>query len=260
MANFEVNELLKNMGIDFNVGKPNLKNIHENETGIIIANGPSLYTIPIDFLNKYPSIGMNNIYLYGMTDEEIAGYPHEHADVKFVPDYYTILGLDQLNTDADLSYIKPILPHLKVMFCNRLLGPYLNYDNVYFIHTYSLLNHGRIRNTRQFSYDPLDRIGVGFTNTYVCAQIMFWLGFSTVYIVGLDNDYFADPEKKHFYLDDPRFCADIPRDGYRAMQLGSMYVMGLAKEAYHLAGRKLVNVNDVNNTPLDCVRFEDLEW
>jgi len=254
---YETNALLKNALIDFNVGKPDLRDRYAGETGIIIANGPSLNDIPLDFLTAYPSMGMNNIYLYGMTDEEVARYPD--TPLKFCPTFYCILGLDQLNSDEKLSYIKPMLPHLEVMFINRLLGPYMNYDKCYFFHTISLKKKAKAVNSRLFSFDPLDRIGIGFTNTYVACQLMFYLGFDTVYVVGCDNDYARDPEKMHFYPNDPRFCCE-PLDGRRVTEQGSRYVLGLAKEAYEYAGRQLINVNDVNNTPLDCIKPEELEW
>ena len=81
-------------------------------------------------------------------------------------------------------------------------------------------------------------------------QVMYYLGFEKVLCVGLDNDYGADPDKLHFYPNDPRFATE-PGMGRKVFQKGSNYVFGLAKEAYENDGREIINVNETNNTPFE---------
>jgi hypothetical protein len=41
----------------------------------------------------------------------------------------------------------------------------------------------------KFSLTPLESIYEGFTVTYVCLQLAFWMGFDTVLLVGVDHSY-----------------------------------------------------------------------
>ena len=38
-----------------------MKDSHKDETGLIVANGPSLETVSTELLEKYPTMGMNRI-------------------------------------------------------------------------------------------------------------------------------------------------------------------------------------------------------
>ncbi|RLC81723.1 MAG: hypothetical protein DRJ03_19835, partial [Chloroflexi bacterium] len=212
----------KHLMTDFNKNKEDIHNKYQGETGLLIANGPSLRSVPLDFLRKYKSIGTNNIYLYNLTDEEIDRYPN-NVELKFSPNFYTILGIDQLDSEEDLSYIRPVLEFCEYAFINRLVYPAYDKDKVYAIHS---INHetGKRANPKQtFSFEPLKTLGIGYTNTYIMLQIMYYLGFTKLYIVGLDNDYGADPNQLHYYKNDPRFACE-PYMGRTAHRRGSNMV------------------------------------
>lgn len=234
----------ESMMTDWNKDKPSIKDTYEG-TAVLMANGKSLDDVPREFLNKYHTIGTNNIYLYGMTDEEVAQYPG--IPPKFYPDFYTILGANQIDTEEKRSYSLPLIEKAQYAFVNRIRCRHYDLPNIYGIHGKRLSTGTRPSNKAKFSYDIMDYVGIGFTNTYVMLQILYYLGFKEVLCVGLDNDYGADPERLHFYANDSRFSNE-PNMGRTAHRNGSNYVFGLANEAYKKDGRKIININKKNNT------------
>ncbi len=241
---------------NFNIDKPNLKDIRKGETCIIIANGPSLADVPLDFFSKYRTFGVNNIYLHGMTDEEIAEYPN--IPPKFFPTYYTILGGDQLDSEEKISYCMPVIKDAENAFVNRYAYPFFDFPHVYAIHSVDLITRNKPQ-PKKFSKEPLRRVGIGFTNIYISLQLAYWMGFTTALCVGLTNDYGADSEKLHFYKNDPRFATE-PFMGRPEHQTGSILMFQRALDAFEANGRKIINVcpeEFKNNTPFEWGRPEE---
>jgi hypothetical protein len=238
---------------DFNIGKAHIQDTYTG-TAVLIANGDSLNEVPFDFLQKHYTIGTNNIYLYGLNEQEVSVYPD--IEPKFVPNFYTILGYDQVDSEEKRRYSAPVIHKSDLAFVNRIFYTHFDLPNVYAIHGIRLSTGSRPYNKSQFSDDIMDWVGIGFTNTYVMLQILFYLGFTEVLCVGLDNDYGIHPERLHFYPNDPRFACE-PNMGRQSHQKGSNYVFGLAKEFYKAHGRKIININKKNNTPFEG---RDPEW
>ena len=218
-------------------------NLHKGEVGLIVANGPGLENIPIEFLKKYPSLGCNRITL--MAPE-------------FVPTYYSCIGFNQVDTPEKRATFDAMLGHpdCKAAFINRLFAHHFAYDNIFTI------MGGRyygIENTRFFSLDPLNITGLGFTMTFVLLQIAFYMGFSKVLIVGLDHHYDEGP-KKHFYTDDEVADFEVaPGPLYRndtdLWQQGADLVFQVARKVYEDAGREIINLS----IPSACEIFRKQE-
>ena len=242
----ESSEVLRNVYMDWNKGKQDILNAYSG-TVILIANGGSLNDVPDSFLEKHPTIGTNNIYLKGLTDEEITQYPN--IEPGFIPTFYTILGADQLGTKEARSYCRPAIEGAKLAFVNRGHYPHFDLPHVYGIHGIMLSTKGRPEPKWKFSTDIMDFVGNKYTNTYVMLQVVYYLGFTEVLCVGLDNDYEAG-EYRHFYPDDPRFSCESSW-GNQAHRSGSNYMFGIAKEAFDNDGRKIYNINNNNNTPFE---------
>ena len=231
--------------VDFNKQKDTIYNRYEGKTGIVIANGPSKERVPDDFLLRYPSIGVNNVYLRGMSEAEVKQYPG--ISPKFYPTFYCILGLNQLNDNVKAEYPRPLIEAAELAFVNRIAYPVYHAENVYAIHGIRLSTHDRPNPKETFSYDIMDYVGISYTITYVALQIMYYLGFTKIYMVGLDNDYGADPGKLHNYPNDPRFACE-PSMGRTAFRKGSDYVFSLAKQAYEADGRRIINLHKNDTT------------
>lgn len=209
-----------------------LRNRHEGETGIVIANGPSLLDVPTGFLDQYPTIGCNHM---GCACE----------DSYYSPTYWDQLGLNQVKTEEQREHYYPAIEQAEAAFVNRFVEHKFPFDNVYGIISRGALGrelpqpHGN----RTFSTDALDAVGIGFTQTYISFQIAYMLGFDTVLVVGLDNDYGDGPNRDHYY--------DVEDDGVihlgspysnEEFQEGSDFMFFLARKAYEADGRRIINL------------------
>ena len=119
----------------------------------IIGNGPSLKDVSNETLSKIPSFGSNGILL------------------RFEPTYY--VAVNPLAIDR-------FLPLIETAKCQKFLT-----------HSDALCPHMLLRSmpTPLFSYDPLKFVYEGYTVTFVCLQLAFALGFTDVFLVGVDHRY-----------------------------------------------------------------------
>lgn len=202
------------------------------KTCIIIGNGPSLNDIPLEFLESYPTFGTNRIYL--MED--------------FEPTYYVS--------------VNPLVISQSVEEINKLSCP------KYIRHTHAdkikdsipLYSAGHWT----FSKDPLKYVFEGFTVTYVCMQLAYWLGFQNVLLVGVDH-YFktkGNPNQEVISKgDDPNhFSKDYFNKGvsWNLPDLAnSERAYKLAKRIYNKDGRQIYNLT--TKTALDVYPREDWE-
>jgi len=134
-----------------------MKNIHAGETCLIIGNGPSLKDIPLSFLNRYPSFGTNRIYLLD----------------GFTPTYYA--SVNPLVIEQSLAEINDLdcTKFVRMDYGQKITG------------SYPLIS----AKVPMFSKDPLKCVYEGFTVTYVCMQLAFWMGFTTALLVGVDHRF-----------------------------------------------------------------------
>jgi hypothetical protein len=217
------------------------KDRHKGETCILIANGPGLDNIPVEFLKKYPSFGVNRI---------------TQMLPEFAPTYYSCIGLNQLDTADKRATIYPVIEHmdLRAAFINRLAIQYFRHPKVW-----SILSGGpygqKVEERRAFSLSPLEIVGIGATQLYMSMQIANYMGFKTMLIVGMDHEYPKGP-KKHFYRDDevPLFeSAPGPRyndDSDTWRQVADM-ILKNAKLALDSLGVEVVNLSN----PTKCTLF-----
>jgi hypothetical protein len=164
------------------------KDLHKDQECIIIANGPSLKKVPIEFLESRPSFGCNRIHVLW----EKKG---------FAPTYYVSLGLNHLWEKSQRDRVIPFLASVKAAFLNRMTIHEFPQPNVY-----SILSNQWVKSQEEkesYSNSPLEWIGIGRTMIYGLLQIADYMGFSTALVVGLDHEY-PPPEnpKKHFYRDE----------------------------------------------------------
>lgn len=134
-----------------------MKNTHKGETCLVIGNGPSLADVPLDFLNKYPSFGTNRIYR--MKD--------------FTPTYYVAVNPEIIKQSTDEIGTIDAHKFIRDGFADK------------FEDAIPLKNSGQ----PQFSKEPLKLLYEGFSVTYVCLQLAYWMGFKTVLLVGVDHKY-----------------------------------------------------------------------
>lgn len=185
---------------------------------IIAGNGPSLRSVPMDFLKQYPTFGTNRCYL------------------KFTPTYYTVINSLVINQYRDEINA---LPTMK--FARAGMG----------------IRGAQLASSTQdnFSLEPLKWVNEGYTVTYVCLQLAYWMGFRQVFLVGLDHRYEFDGkpnERKRMDGADPNhFDPDYFKGAeWQNPDLANSEKYYLcARAVYEADGRMIINLTP--NTALD---------
>lgn len=141
-----------------------LENRHKGERAVLVANGPSLNKMSLDFLQRETVIGMNKIFL---------GF----KKFRFYPRYYLAINRLVLKQSAhiikDLTCTKFIPVHSRSFLPESALTYHIDTDNP----------------PARFCKDISIGMHEGWTVTYAGLQIAYYLGFDEVVIIGLDHRY-----------------------------------------------------------------------
>ena len=132
-------------------------NIHSGETCVIIGNGPSLNNVPKEWLDKHITFGSNKIYR-----------------LPYVPDYYCII--DEVALYRCLPKLQSGWRPKRQMFLRAEACIEDNYP------IYPVVHAG-------FSRDITNFVVMGGTTTYALLQIVNFMGFKKIYLVGVDHHY-----------------------------------------------------------------------
>ncbi len=161
------------------------KDVHKNESCFIVATGPSLTSQDLDTLKKHghTTISMNNIFpiFYHTT---------------WRPNYYAVCDRTALKIWKDEIISSDIPTKFISTFCDNfsefsldksVIGINCNYDR-------------EIKEFPKFSTDISKVIYLGWTVTYICIQLAIYMGFSKIYLLGVDfsASKIKDPSKRHF--------------------------------------------------------------
>lgn len=130
-----------------------LKDKYLGEPCLIIGNGKSLAHESNEFLSMIPSFGTNRIYM------------------KFTPSFYVCV-----NPLVAEQYKHEI----EMLKCPKFVTDRVNIPGAIPLHS----NH-----IMAFSRNPEEYICEGYTVTYVCMQLAYFMGFQNIYLIGVDHDY-----------------------------------------------------------------------
>jgi len=216
------------------------KDIHRGQVGLLVATGPSLAQVPLDFLKSFPAMSMNRI---------------TYLVPRFVPDYYLSIGLTHFDTEDKRDTMKPLISHpdCQLAFIQRAWAWWYPWRKVVATQgTHPM--YGQPVGSPAFSLDPRICLGTTTNSAYPCLQVMHWLGFETVLIVGLDHRYPEGTTEKHFYDDDEFPGFDIGPGKYTEEQWEQIGNSGLmiAEQVYHQTSRKILNLTEGSA----CTAFE----
>lgn len=199
-----------------------LRNLHKDEIGVVIGNGTGLNNVPLDFLYQYPTFGTNRIYLLE----------------NFTPDYYVCV-----NPEVIRQYSKEIEAIESFKFISEKA---IYKGNAYRIQT-SATGHA----LPAFSMEPYIWIPEGFTVTYVCLQLAFFMGFKTILLVGVDHKYRFSGQPNELLTakgkDVNHFSSEYFANGakWNAPDLEKCeQYYALAEQVYRNAGREIINLSD----------------
>jgi hypothetical protein len=192
---------------------------HAGGSCIVIGNGPSLKSVPVEFLKSRLSFGTNRIYLL----------PGFTADF-----YVSVNPLVIEQSVAEINAYPAKAKFIASQFASDIKG------------SYPLVSTGN----RTFSYNPAAYIFEGHTVTYACLQLAFHMGFTTVLLVGVDHTYKMDssPNSETTWQgDDPNHFDPSYFRGTRWNNpdlQNSEIAYRLARKAFEDAGRKIINVTE----------------
>jgi hypothetical protein len=140
------------------------KNIHRGERCFIIGNGPSLNQLDLTLLKNEYTFGMNRIYM---------AFP----EMGYKTSYYVCMN-DLVVEQCARDIQKMDIPRFLSWRARKWVT--LD-DNLQFIYT-SYTGSG-------FSKEITGRVWESATVTYISLQLAYYMGFETVYLIGVDHNF-----------------------------------------------------------------------
>ncbi len=141
-----------------------LRNRHQGQRCVLVANGPSLNQMDLSFLKNEIVIGLNKIFL---------GF----KKFGFYPRYYVAINEKVIEQSA---------VEIKKLNCLKFIAK----RSQELIPENSMTYHLETQNPHQrFCKDISFGIHEGWTVTYAALQIAYFLGFHEVVIIGMDHRY-----------------------------------------------------------------------
>ncbi len=200
------------------------RNRYEGQRCFVVGNGPSLCETDLSKLNGEFTFGMNRIYL--AFDEN----DFKPSCLVSVND----LVLEQCHEDIQALD----LPKFVGWRARSFFDP--GQDLMFLDTDYTP--------PADFSGDATGRLFEGFTVTYVCLQLAYFMGFSKAILIGVDHNFVTQGPANAVVTsegDDPNhFAANYFGKGFR-WQLpdleGSERAYRMAKTAYEQDGREIVD-------------------
>jgi hypothetical protein len=150
-------------------------NIHKRGRCFIVGNGPSLNKTDLSLLKDEYTIGVNGIF-------------YKYDEIGFEPTYYVVednhVIADNLKRIIEIDYAIKLFPDVYA----DVIG---NTPHTFFFPMdigFYLASHPDFERPR-FSKDITEVVYAGQTVTYVNLQLAFYMGFSEVYLIGVDFSY-----------------------------------------------------------------------
>ncbi len=187
-----------------------LHNTHKGERCFIVATGPSLRFEDLETLrrNKEICFSMNSIY-------EAFGETRWRPDYFLVDDCY-MLGDDNVDWDA-IDAPNKLMGDTNEKFWNKKKkDKYLKYHQIYEM-CQDRLPH--------FTDDFSTRTYLGYTVTYTCIQLAAYMGFSKIYLLGVDFSYANERNATygHFYKEEKKEAVGYTKEVLNAYKATRKY-------------------------------------
>jgi hypothetical protein len=208
-----------------------LKDQYKGKRAFIIGNGPSLKQTDMSKLRGEITFGMNRIYLM---------FPELGFKTTFLS-VVNDLVIEQTADDlATLDLPKFLCWRSRRFFSpGQFSGPQADKQPTFLYTTYD---------APRFSTDVRGRVWEGATVSYVTMQLAYHMGFSEVILIGVDHNYTTTGQPNTTIVsagDDPNhFSSAYFGKGFR-WQLPDLetseIAYRMAREAYHKAGRRLLD-------------------
>lgn len=197
-------------------------NLYYGERCFLIANGPSLTKTNLNLLTNEITFGLNRIYL-------------NYKNMNFKPNFLVCINKLVLSQFAE-DFKKEQMPKF---FNWESRKEYKNVEDVFFV--------GNGLKSKEFSEDISRSITPAATVTYAALQIIFYMGFKEVIIVGMDHNFQFkgkpnESQKRDETIDANHFAPDYFPKGskWETPDLSSSeYFYKIAREVFESDGRRI---------------------
>ena len=224
----------------FSYSHPELErfhNIHKNEQCFIIGNGPSLSSKDLETLRqkKIFSFASNKIY-------KIFEYSEWRPDCYCVSDGVVLSECE--------NFIESFKQHSLVFLSDEYnRSNSRRFKDVNYVHvTYENWNE---KSLPSFSYDITEQVFWGRTVTYdLMLQIAMYMGFTRIYLLGMDNSYRKTHTYNEGYFNTPHFYSSDESDAPEVLSISKgwdyrpelvNYAYQAARKAAEQHGVKIIN-------------------
>jgi len=150
-------------------GFTKLEQVNQNKRAFIIGNGPSLCIKDLESLKNEITFGCNKLYL-------------AFKETDWRPTYFTMS--DPVHIKSSYQHVQDIDNCISFFPSHTLESLDLNTNSFYYNELYS-----KDSEERAFSTDLASGITGGNQVTYVMLQILFYMGVSEIYLIGVDFNY-----------------------------------------------------------------------
>ncbi|MBO7463153.1 MAG: DUF115 domain-containing protein [Bacteroidales bacterium] len=153
-----------------------LKNSHKGETAFIIGNGPSLRAEDLNILQE------KGIYCFAMNRINLI-----FDKTLWRPSCYVAIDRQMLR-DGDTALQSVLQENIPLYLLADVLYEGVQNPSSNVLYFYNQPN-SRYVPVHEFSSNIMEYVVDGFTVTYNAMQIAYYMGFSTVYLLGVDFNY-----------------------------------------------------------------------
>lgn len=156
------------------------KDIHREQRGFIIGNGPSLTAKDLDLLQDEITFAANKIYLYS-------------PETRYRPTYYA---------SVDLIFLEHFYPNILAIEAPKFLPHSARQWVKPSEHLFLFQEIGTACGeefTPRFSLDIQQGIYGGFTVSYTLIQLAFYMGIRELFLIGMDHDYHLPSQRSYHH-------------------------------------------------------------
>lgn len=163
------------------------KNLHQGERCVVVGNGPSLSAKDLEILhnNHVITFGTNRIF-------------HIFSETAWRPTYYM---------SEDMTILQNIQKEIpKIPSRARFIPINLKWDegaNVANVSYFYLDYHSALTETNGLSLDAAKAIRCRGTVTTSCIQMAMYMGFTEIYLIGVDHNYSRYVDSNGNIVEDP---------------------------------------------------------
>ena len=154
-----------------------LESMYVGQRCYIVGNGPSLRPSDLDAISDEVSFGANKIdKMFALSD--------------WRPTFYTVFDLEYIMQEAEKIERLPI----EKMFIDwsayaKRIQQHTANATIINVHPKFYSTHRYTTDNICFSKRPDKFIGSGHTVTFIALQLALWMGFSEIYLIGMDHNF-----------------------------------------------------------------------